>query len=194
MKKSNYTFYGIGAAMVGVFVFFGTVHAVTVPVQPRTITVPVVELALTPVSATVNTGDSLTLKAVVQNKGNGIAEDVQVNITVPDGVKIAESPSGGTAWAVGALEVGASTTQTFTVSIANNAKQGARTISARVSATAVTPVTASTTIEIKKGKVLGATVDELPNTGTQPWGVLLGIIFIATGIGGIVQRRRFQQA
>lgn len=169
-------------------------QTVTVPVQPRMVTVPVLQLILSPHEKILNAGGSMQIDALITNTGDGTATGVVLHVSAPDGIRFTPSNKSGR-WDVQTILAGTTKTVTMTFKSDQAMKAGERTFKANVLADGVAAVTATSTITVKQGIVKGATTDsadsltELPKTGTSNIPFWIGAVVMVAGIAGLYRER-----
>lgn len=196
-KQQNFFAIIVPAVLIGLAALWlrpASAQTVTVPVQPRTVTVPALQLILSPQQKTLNTGESMQLDALITNSGDGTATGVVLSVSVPDGIRLTPSKNSGR-WEVQAIPAGTTKTVTLTASADQGMEAGNIMFKASVLADGVADVSATSTIAVKQGAVKGATTDgagtlaELPKTGTSAIPYWIGGGLMAAGIAGLYRLR-----
>lgn len=167
-------------------------QTVTVPVQPRIVTVPVLTLTLRPDTMSINAGDAAQLVMTLANTGDGDATNALLNLTVPNGVHVLSSTGNGSNWVVGTVPAGGTKTISILIITDQNSKTGDGVLTAQVSADGLGAVTATSMVTIRKERVKGATTDGadtaltvLPATGGSPSLVWSGSVIFMAGLIGL---------
>ncbi|MFA6042806.1 MAG: DUF11 domain-containing protein, partial [Patescibacteria group bacterium] len=142
------------------------------------------------VSATMaNPGQVVTYTMVVKNTGTLKVANVVITDTLPTGFTFLDGGKITKTWTFASIAAGASQTVTALVKIGSGVKAGTYPNTAKVSATAVDPITATATLRIAVPQVKG----ELAATGASAsdYGIFgLGMLLLSFGFVALHDSRR----
>ncbi|MFH1597848.1 MAG: LPXTG cell wall anchor domain-containing protein [Patescibacteria group bacterium] len=128
-----------------------------------------------------NPGNTITYTLVIRNIGDGVAEDVEVVDTLPDGFTFADTGVYSRLWELGDMVPDEERIITYDVKVDVSVKAGVYENLAIVSAKDLPDKSDKTDVEVRIPEVLGA---ELPDTGGNGmWYLISGLMLIIMGVG-----------
>ncbi|MFC1663416.1 hypothetical protein ACFL04_04650, partial [Patescibacteria group bacterium] len=145
---------------------------------------PILEIEKTVDKSFVNPGDTIVYTVKISNVGDGIAENVILVDTLPNGFTFVDTGTTTNTWTLGNIEPGSFTTVDYEVKVGDEVLAGFYDNLAVASADNHGPVTATTPVEVRSIQVLADT----GIGGKDYMMLLLGAALMVYGFG-LVRRR-----